>query len=140
MMATKLKNMMLTSVDLVRAGANQEADICLFKSAEATPREEGVFKRFLRWLRENPEEEEPVEKATFDQIHESRENNERLWRYTDALNSSFRSILEDESLDGAARAQQMRTSLRQFDAAMDVLIGDLTGQERVPQLEQIREI
>lgn len=32
--ATKLKNMKLTSVDLVRAGANQEADICLFKSAD----------------------------------------------------------------------------------------------------------
>ena len=31
-MATKLKNLRLTSVDLVRAGANQEADISLFKS------------------------------------------------------------------------------------------------------------
>ena len=34
-MATKLKKMKLTSVDLVRAGANQKADICLFKSANA---------------------------------------------------------------------------------------------------------
>lgn len=33
-MATKLKKMRLTSVDLVRAGANQKADICLYKSAE----------------------------------------------------------------------------------------------------------
>ena len=32
-MATKLKNLKLTSVDLVRAGANQEAEICIFKSA-----------------------------------------------------------------------------------------------------------
>ncbi len=31
-MAAKLKNLKLTSVDLVRAGANQEADICLYKS------------------------------------------------------------------------------------------------------------
>lgn len=31
-MATKLKNMQLTSVDLVRAGANQDAKICLYKS------------------------------------------------------------------------------------------------------------
>lgn len=31
-MATKLKKMQLTSVDLVRAGANQQADICLYKS------------------------------------------------------------------------------------------------------------
>ena len=40
-MANKLKNMELTSVDLCRTGANQEADICLFKSwdsaAEQTP-------------------------------------------------------------------------------------------------------
>ncbi len=33
-MANLLKNLKLTSVDLVRAGANQEADICLFKSLE----------------------------------------------------------------------------------------------------------
>lgn len=39
-MATKLKNMRLTSVDLVRAGANQEADICLFKGMGAEPRTE----------------------------------------------------------------------------------------------------
>ncbi len=31
-MASKLKNIRLTSVDLVRSGANPEADICLFKS------------------------------------------------------------------------------------------------------------
>ena len=38
-MATKLKNMRLTSVDLVRAGANQEADICIYKSLEDGPHE-----------------------------------------------------------------------------------------------------
>lgn len=38
-MATKLKNMQLTSVDLVKAGANQEADICLFKSLDGAPDE-----------------------------------------------------------------------------------------------------
>ena len=36
-MATKLKNMRLTSVDLVGRGANQEADICLFKGMDSTP-------------------------------------------------------------------------------------------------------
>ncbi len=39
-MATKLKNVRLTSVDLVRAGANQEADICLFKGMGAEARTE----------------------------------------------------------------------------------------------------
>lgn len=36
-MAQKLKNMRLTSVDLVRAGANQEADICIAKSLDGAP-------------------------------------------------------------------------------------------------------
>lgn len=33
-MATKLKKMKLTSVDLVPSGANQVADICLYKSRD----------------------------------------------------------------------------------------------------------
>lgn len=36
-MANKLKNLRLTSVDLVRRGANQEADICLYKSLDGNP-------------------------------------------------------------------------------------------------------
>lgn len=36
-MATLLKNMKLVSVDLVRRGANQEADICLYKGLDADP-------------------------------------------------------------------------------------------------------
>lgn len=38
-MANKLKNLRLTSVDLVRRGANQEADICLFKGLDGKPTE-----------------------------------------------------------------------------------------------------
>lgn len=37
--ATKLKNMRLTSVDLVPSGANQEADICIYKSLDGDPPE-----------------------------------------------------------------------------------------------------
>lgn len=39
-MATLLKNMKLTSVDLVGRGANQEAHISLFKGLDAAPVEE----------------------------------------------------------------------------------------------------
>lgn len=38
-MATLLKNMKLTSVDLVGRGANQEAHISLFKGLDANPTE-----------------------------------------------------------------------------------------------------
>ena len=43
-MATKLKKAQLTSVDLVRRGANQEADICLYKSFDGKPAERTVSK------------------------------------------------------------------------------------------------
>lgn len=36
-MATRLKNMKLTSVDLVHRGANQEAHISLFKGLDGYP-------------------------------------------------------------------------------------------------------
>lgn len=51
-MVTKLKKMKLTSVDLTRAGANQKADICLYKSAamvdEAEQQERKVGKSMIK--------------------------------------------------------------------------------------------
>lgn len=140
-MATKLKNMRLTSVDLVRNGANQEADICLFKSTdpeetpvEPTTEEKNIFKRFIDWLRANPAEEdgkpadpESVEKdySTFDSLTAARENNEKLWQYTNALTESIRSIQMDQDLDKDQKAKLMCQSLDQFNAAMDDLIDAL---------------
>lgn len=133
-MATKLKNMRLTSVDMVRNGANQEADICLFKSAEEPPtqptaEEKNIFKRFLNWLRENPtddpqDDEDTVEKdyTTFDSLNAARENNEKLWQYTSALSESIRSIQMDQDIDKDQKYQLMSQSLAQFDEAMDKLI------------------
>lgn len=135
-MASKLKNMRLTSVDLVRNGANQEADICLFKSADPTEdpaqpttEERNIFKRFINWLRENheeaaPESQEEVDKGftTFDSITATRENDEKLWQYTSALSESIRSIQMDQDLDKDEKLQMMSKSLGQFDAAMGELI------------------
>lgn len=113
-MANKLKNMQLTSVDLVRAGANQEADICLFKSADSQPPADGTI---------------PVEKehTTFNQITDNRENSEKLWQYTDALNCSIRSIMDDHDLSKEQRSELMLQSLQQFDSAMKDLIGKLAS-------------
>lgn len=54
-MATKLKNMKLTSVDLVRAGANQEADIGLFKSAGPQAEFDEALVRSARSILEDPD-------------------------------------------------------------------------------------
>lgn len=58
-MATKLKNMRLTSVDLVGRGANQEADICLFKGMDSTPAAE-------------PHTEDPTAPQSVVKTHQSR--------------------------------------------------------------------
>lgn len=139
-MANKLKEMEYSSVDLVRAGANQAADILLYKNEDGTPgtpeSETGIFKRFLNWLKAQPEETqaavekaEPVEKdfVTFDDVNGSRENQEKLWQYNEAFTTSIRSIREDRELDAGAKAEMMRTSLRQYSEAMDRLIDVLCG-------------
>ncbi len=59
-MANRLKNLRLTSVDLVKAGANQEADICLYKSLDpqnGTPEPVGF---------------DDIEEESFDEIEEIR--------------------------------------------------------------------
>lgn len=136
-MAKKLKNMHLTSVDMVRNGANQEADICLFKSADPedpTTEEKNIFKRFINWLRENPtddpfDDDDTIEKDynTFDSLNATRESNERLWQYTSALTESIRSIQMDQNLDKDQKYQLMLQSLGQFDDAMEELLKKLSA-------------
>lgn len=124
-MATKLKKMHLTSVDLVRAGANQEADICLFKSD--TPPEGADI----------PNE---VEKAytTFDQVNDTRESRDLLWRYTDALTCSIHSIIDDRDLDKKAKIQMMNQSLQQFAEAMKGLFGKLCNIQ--PSNDEVKAV
>ena len=89
-MLTKLKNLMLSSVDLVRRGANQEADICLFKSAD--------------------EPEATAETPVMD--------NETALVYTGALAKSIQSIQDDDSLDDAAKVEMIQKSFDQFGEAV----------------------
>lgn len=142
-MANKLKKMHLTSVDLVRRGANQEADICLFKGMDPTENttetptehETNIFKRFINWLRENPSEAEiepdTIEKdyKPFDTLNANRENEEKLWRYTSSLTESIRTIVDDSSLDSAQKLDYMKTSLGQFNSAMEKLFASLCKME-----------
>lgn len=165
-MATKLKNMKLTSVDLVRAGANQEADICLFKSADPqeapetpTEDEKGIFKRFINWLFEEvengpyepqnvaKEDPRPEEAETFDEVQERQEPNETLDDYLDALEYSYISIQMDENLDEAEKNKYMQESLQEFVEAMEELIPDLAttmprwdDTEKSAETDEIEEI
>ena len=98
-MATKLKKMKLTSVDLVRAGANQEADICLFKSAdppEAT---------------ENPTEPDTEPHS---HIEKGEETPDLELIYKSALAESLHSIMQDDTLTDIEKKDMSETSLTQY--------------------------
>lgn len=142
-MATKLKKMALTSVDLVRAGANQEANICLFKSADPPPTEEetGIFKKFLNWLRDNPDN--TIEKQ------DPAEHTEMAQYYTACIQKSLESIRDDHNIDEIQKAKMMQESLEQYNAAMNDLIAKMyDGSEQndpgdqfvSPQIEEIEEL
>lgn len=121
-MATKLKKMKLTSVDLVRAGANQEADICLYKSADPqeaaegpTEDEKNIFKRFLAFIRGTPTKAEnepysPVEKAEEPADIES--------IYKSALVESIHSIYTDDNLTEIEKKAMAEQSIGQFQERM----------------------
>ena len=128
-MATKLKKMQLTSIDLVRAGANQEADICLFKSADPpetqpTDKEVGIFKRFLKWIREDADDpiEDPIEKQAPD-------NAEVAQYYTDCIAKSLGSIHDDNTMNDVQKAKMIQESLEQYNAAMNDLIAKMYDEE-----------
>lgn len=117
-MATKLKKMRLTSVDLVRAGANQEADICLFKSADPpevaeqpTEAETNIFKRFLAWIRENPAE---AENEPHSHIEKAEDQPDLEYLYKSALAESLQSIMADETLTEIEKKSMTEESLRQY--------------------------
>lgn len=139
-MANKLKKMHLTSVDLVRRGANQEADICLFKGMDTTENtteaETNIIKQFISWFRKNSAEGEiepdtTIEKdyKPFDTLNANRENEEKLWRYTSSLTESIRTIVDDNGLDSAQKLEYMKKSLGQFDKAMETLFASLCKME-----------
>lgn len=129
-MATKLKNLRLTSVDLVRAGANQEADICLYKNLDGA-------------LAENsPQKGEPMNTNTntgmeqlqksikmFDGLTMAAENREKLYRYHDALMQSLYSILEDSDCEENRKMQYLTDTLEQYATAMKELFPQLINKD-----------
>lgn len=142
-MTTKLKNLQLTSVDLVRAGANQEADICLYKSADDVEPDNGVDKKLLKKLFESlkkafsdpdseveKEDDSETEERTFDEVREGEEENPNriLGTYLMALEESFQSI-QSADLTDAKKKDMMKQSFEEFNEAMKELIPELAAYE-----------
>lgn len=136
-MATKLKKMELSSVDLVRRGANQKADIRLYKSADEPTEQEGnLFKRFLNWLNENPTEpqDEPDEG-----IEKADDQPELEYVYKSAITASLQSIVADESLTEDEKNSMIEKSIDQYHERMAELFLAKAAAEEDPEDEEYDE-
>lgn len=128
----KLKNMKLTSVDFVPKGANQHADIELFKSAPAPPAREGFFKSLVDWLTKGAP-------GTFEQTLSTEDMRGKLWQYSHALDDSFESILESD-MSADEKKQMLRESLEQFRSAVDGMIEAVNKENPAAELTAEPEV
>ena len=140
-MKTKLKNLSVTSVDLVDRGANPDAHVRLFKRKEAEPERDpdaSLFQKFMAWLAkgfqdattlggeeatagENPEGTVEKEAQTFsDNItrEQLREVTNEMFDNCYALSDSFCSIVCDKDMDAAAKEAMLLKSLDEFAQAV----------------------
>lgn len=160
-MATKLKKLSVTSVDLVDRGANPDAHVRLFKRKDPAPESDpdtGLFQKFAEWLvkgfrdaatpgSEGPGTVEPpegtVEKEaqTFsDSItrEQLREVTSEMFDNCYALSDSFCSIICDKDMDTDAKEAMMLKSLDEFAQAVRSAAAQWAkGQKAIqPQEEQ----
>lgn len=120
-MANKLKNMLLKSVDLVRRGANPDADIKLYKSIDGEP---GAAQAIMK----SAEEVEEMIMKSEDAID----------AYTDILVQSFSSIVNDESLKAGEAREMMAKSLCEFNETVyENIVKNFTFAQSV---EEEREV
>lgn len=150
-MATKLKGLSVTSVDLVDQGANPDAHIRLFKRGGREPEpaadlDEGLIRKFMAWLKkgsaESPDTEsggelpaEPVGKDARSFSEEvSREQMRavmsQMYDCCYALSDSFCSIICDKELDTETKKSMILTSLDEFTAAVQGAAGQWAAGQK----------
>lgn len=136
-MATKLKNLNVKKVDFVDEGANQQADIKLFKrkdgEGEPSTQKEPALKRFIAAFAKmaglydeamgeiSQNSDVTVEKGNSQTFGEKMTEVKRqkvadeMWSICYALQSSLQSILYDDDLDGSTAQSMMEESISEFD-------------------------
>lgn len=136
-MATKLKDLSVTSVDLVDQGANPDAHIRLFKrngeTEQNTDPDEGLFQKFMRWMAkgfadatagaaggEPKDDTEGVTKEaqTFTENLSReimRQITSEMFDCCYALSDSLSSIICDNTLTAETKESLMRQSVDEFN-------------------------
>lgn len=141
-MATKLKDLKVTKVDFVDAGANPKASVMLYKNKDGKPgaeqegqsheepKHEGVLKRFFTAIgkavgMKSEEIDAAVEEIakggaeTFGEKlaeRKMRQIGDEIWDLCYALQSSLCSIIFDEEVEN--KQELMQNSLDQFSGTM----------------------
>ena len=145
----KLKLKEVSSVDLCPQGANPDADICLFKSAEGTQQppvntepatsndeaKRSFFKSvvdalstvFFSTSQTLPPAVIEKDAQSFSDITARQEVDDNVWKYLMALNSAIYSIVNDGDIDAAEKETKLNESLSQFNAKMTAIFTAIVG-------------
>lgn len=151
-MPSKLKDLKVTKVDFVDAGANQKANILLYKNKEGTPADtekaessttpetkpDNILKRVLRTVAKvlGIEDEKTIDTAmenlqkskdaeSFDDKMEEatmRVITSQIWDVCYALEESLCSVILDDEIPWGNKAGYMEQSLTQFNMAVSGMI------------------
>ena len=127
-LAKKLKNLKIHKVDFVDEGANQLADINLYKRKEPEEKpHDSIFKRCIGWLRgegmDDAQINEEIQKVatSFNEqiaVRSTEEITSEIWNVLYALRSSLESVIVDPEIDATSKPGKMIESIGQFTAAM----------------------
>lgn len=146
MAKTKLKNLKVTKVDFVDAGANPNANVVLYKNKDGIPasqqadqsetegvKPEGMFKRFISAIGKAVGLKQEEIDATIEEIAKGNEAEtfgekmyevtrrritDEMWDLCYALQSSLCSIICDDEVGDKAE-ELMKTSLEEFASVMN---------------------
>ena len=149
-MATKLKGLSVTSVDLVDQGANPDAHIRLFKRGGQEPEpaadpDDGIIRKLIAWLNKGNAEPpdgsggeppaEPVGKdaASFSEEYSREQLRAAMSQMYDccyALSDSFCSIISDKELDTETKKSMILTSLDEFTTVIQGAAGQWAAGQK----------
>lgn len=133
---TKLKKMKLNSVDFVRRGANQAADIALYKSDDYVPDDDGEDEERNSFFKSISDGITSVLKKAFGDGSEPSESidvakaESDLTAFTNMLGESFSSIMKDDTLDDSERVGMIQKSLSEFNDTLDGYISSFSILEK----------
>ena len=141
---TALRNLKIKSVSVVDQGANQHAHIKLAKRAEEDPEQQpnteqpvendaAFFARLGQAVAKLFRRDTEVEKEakTFANIDGTRKTFERIYRISDALGDSLRSIASDEELTDEQKAAMIVESAEQVASAIKTDIASVFNGTQV---------